>query len=315
MRLDLFFPPLFGEGYSSIIKLLSGNYLQLLDNSFFNTFADQNLSLIIFIAITIFAKVIATSLTIGSGGNGGIIAPSLFIGALTGFFLAHTMRYFGISELNHQNFIVVGMAGVLCGVLHAPLTGIFLIAEITGGYTLIVPLMIVTALSFFISKYFHPNSIYTTALAEKGIKFRSEKEKYFIQQMNVGDLVESDFIVLKPGMTLRQLVEKITHTKRNLFPVVDENKKLVGIITLDDIREVMLDFAAHDIILVNDIMNINFNAVDLNEDINKVIEIFEETQVWNLPVTNNDEYVGFISKSTIFNKYLSAWAKQQKEEI
>ncbi len=310
-----FFPPLFGEGYSSVIKLLSGHHLQLLDNSFFNTFADQNLSLIILIAITILAKVVATSLTIGSGGNGGIIAPSLFIGALTGFFLAHTMSYFGIAELNYQNFIVVGMAGVLCGVLHAPLTGIFLIAEITGGYTLIVPLMIVTALSFFISKYFHPHSIYTTALAEKGIKFRSEKEKYFIQQMNVGDLVESDFIVLKPGMTLRQLVEKITHTKRNLFPVVDEKKKLVGVITLDDIREVMLDFAAHDIILVNDIMNINFNAVDLNEDINRVIEIFEETQVWNLPVTNNDKYVGFISKSTIFNKYLSAWAKQQKEEI
>ncbi|NJD23102.1 MAG: chloride channel protein [Melioribacter sp.] len=310
-----FFPPLFGEGYSSIIKLLAGNYNQLLDNSFFNSFADKDLSLIIFIALIIFTKVIATSLTIGSGGNGGIIAPSLFMGALTGFILAHTMKYFGVAELNYQNFIVVGMAGVLCGVLHAPLTGIFLIAEITGGYTLIVPLMIVTALSFFISKYFHPHSIYTTALAEKGIKFRSEKEKYFNQQLKVGDLVESDFLILKPGTTLKELVKKIPLTKRNLFPVVDEKKKLIGVITLDDIREVMLDFEAHNVILIDDVMNPNFKTINLNEDINKAIEIFEESQLWNLAVTDRDEYIGFISKSNIFNKYISIWAKGQKENI
>ncbi|MCX6168756.1 MAG: chloride channel protein [Ignavibacteriales bacterium] len=309
------FPPLFGEGYTSVIKLLSGNHFSLLENSLFNEFINKDLSLIVFVALMIFTKVIATSLTISSGGNGGIFAPSLFIGALTGFFLAHSLRYFGVAELNSQNFIVVGMAGVLCGVLHAPLTGIFLIAEITGGYTLIVPLMIVTALSFFISKHFHPHSIYTTSLAKKGIKFRSEKEKYFIQQMSVSDLVESDFIIIKPGMTLRDLVEKIPLTKRNLFPVVDDEKKLIGVITLDDIREIMLDYEAYDIILVTDIMVSNFNAIDLNEDINRVIEIFEETQLWNLAVTNNDEYVGFISKSTIFNKYLSVWAKQQKESI
>jgi chloride channel protein, CIC family len=310
-----FLPPLFGEGYSSVITLLAGKQYSLLDNSVFSNFIDKDLSLIIFIALIIFAKVIATSLTIGAGGNGGVIAPSLFVGALTGFFLSHTMRYFGIAQLNNQNFIVVGMAGVLCGVLHAPLTGIFLIAEITGGYTLIVPLMIVTALSFFISKYFHPNSIYTTALAKIGIKFRSEKEKYFIQQMNVSDLVESDFIIIDPGMTLRELVEKIPLTKRNLFPVVDSNKKLLGVITLDDIREIMLDYEAYDVILVNDIMASNFNAIDINEDINRVIEIFEETLIWNLAVTNNDEYVGFISKSSIFNKYISVWARQQKEMI
>jgi len=310
-----FFPPLFGEGYSSIIKLLAGNHKQLLDNSFFNSFADKDLSLIIFLALIIFTKVIATSLTINSGGNGGIIAPSLFMGALTGFILAHTIKYFGVAELNYQNFIVVGMAGVLCGVLHAPLTGIFLIAEITGGYTLIVPLMIVTALSFFISKYSHPHSIYTTALAEKGIKFRSEKEKYFNQQLKVSDLVESDFLILKPGTTLKELVKKIPLTKRNLFPVVDEKKKLIGVITLDDIREVLLDFEAHDVILIDDIMSPNFKAINLNEDINKAIEIFEESQLWNLAVTDSDEYIGFISKSNIFNKYISIWAKGQKEDI
>src|SRR3989339_1314702 len=304
-------PPLYGEGYSTVVDLLKGNQFGLLDGSYFNFLGDINLSLLFVLALIILFKVIATSFTLGSGGNGGIIAPSLFTGAITGFFLAKLFSYLGIVELNHANFLVVGMAGILSGVLHAPLTGIFLIAEITGGYTLIVPLMIVTALSFFISKYFHPHSIYTTALAEKGIKFRSEKEKYFNQQLKVSDLVESDFIIIRPGTTLKELVKKIPLTKRNLFPVVDEKKKLIGVITLDDIREVMLDFEAHNVILVDDIMSSNFKAINLNEDINKAIEIFEETQVWNLAVTNEDEYVGFISKSNIFNKYISVWAKGQ----
>lgn len=308
-------PPLYGEGYSTIINLLAGNYHHILNGSIFNLFSDKELSLIIFAAVIILTKVIATSLTIGSGGNGGIIAPSLFTGALTGFMLAHLTGYFGIAQLNHSNFIVVGMAGILSGVLHSPLTGIFLIAEITGGYVLIVPLMIVTALSFFISKHFHQQSIYTTALAKKGIKFRSEKEKYFIQQMKISDLIETDFITVKPNMTLRSLVDQVTHSKRNLFPVIDDKNKLVGIVTFDDIREVMLDSKVYDIILVYEIMNTDFNEIDLNADINSAIELFENKQIWNLAVTDHDKYVGFISKSNLFNKYITVWAHQQKEQI
>jgi len=276
---------------------------------------NKDISILVFTALIIFTKVLATSLTIGSGGNGGIIAPSLFTGALTGFFLAHLMNFTGITQLNHSNFIVVGMAGVLSGVLHSPLTGIFLIAEITGGYVLVVPLMIVTALAFFISKFFHPHSIYTSSLAERGIKFRSEKEKSFIQHLNLSDLVETDFLNVNPRMTLRELVDKMTHTRRNLFPVLDDEDKLVGVVTLDDIREVILDVEVQDVILVYEIMNRNFEAIDIKTDINHILDIFEEKQIWNLAVTENEKYLGFISKSNIFNKYISEMIKQQKEQI
>ncbi|MDP2038944.1 MAG: chloride channel protein [Ignavibacteria bacterium] len=308
-------PPLYGEGYSTIVELLKGNQFGLIEGTHLNLFSDPNLSLLVVLALAILFKVIATSFTLGSGGNGGIIAPSLFTGAITGFFLAKLVSYLGIVELNHANFLVVGMAGILSGVLHAPLTGIFLIAEITGGYTLIVPLMIVAALSFFISKYFHPDSIYTTALARRGIKFRSEKEKYFIQQTNLEDLIEKDFECISPKQSLRELSKKIAQTKRNLFPVVNEEKSLVGIITLDDIREVMLNSEMYDIILAYEIMNTNFQSVEMNTDVNTVMEIFEKKQIWNLAVTNNGKYVGFISKSNIFNKFISVWAEQHHDDI
>ncbi len=308
-------PPLFGEGYSTVITLLSGHYKDLLTGSIFSSISNPEIALLIFSALIIVTKVIATSLTIDSGGNGGIIAPSLFTGAVAGFFLAHAAAYFGLIQLNHVHFIVVGMAGVLSGVLHAPLTGIFLIAEITGGYVLIVPLMIVTALSLFISRYFHPYSIYTTSLANKGIHFRSEKEKYFVQQLKLNELIEKDFVKIKPYMTFRQLVEQITKTKRNLFPVIDNNEKLVGIVTLDDVREVMIDTEVYDVILVNEVMNTNFESVDISKDVNEVVRIFEEKQIWNLAVTDNNKYVGFISKSNIFNKYISIWAQHKKDDI
>lgn len=313
--LIFFFPTLFGEGYGTIIDLLNNNYGGFLNGSLLNIFKDSNLSLLFILAIVILLKVVATSFTLGSGGNGGIIAPSLFTGAITGFFLAKLMNYLGVVELNHANFLVVGMAGILSGVLHAPLTGIFLIAEITGGYTLIVPLMIVAALSFFISKYFYPDSIYTTTLSRRGIKFRSEKEKYFMHQTTLLDLVEKEFERISPNLSLRELAKKIPLTKRNLFPVVNEKNHLVGIVTLDDIREVMMNSEVYDVILAYEIMNTNFVSVELDTDINKVMEIFEKKQLWNLAVTKNGEYIGFVSKSNIFNKFISVWAEKQQEEI
>ncbi len=309
------FPPLYGEGYSIIITLLKGDYSSILNDSIFGFFPNHNLSLLLFLLMIILFKVIATSITIGSGGNGGIIAPSLFTGAITGFFLAKLLSYLGIVELNYVNFLVVGMAGILSGVLHAPLTGIFLIAEVTGGYTLIVPLMIVTALSFFISKYFQPDSIYTIALTKRGIQFRSEKEKYFVRHTSVIELVEKEFECISPNLSLRELARKIPITKRNLFPVVDSKHHLVGIVTLDDIREVMLNSEVYDIILVSEVMNTNFYSIDVNTDLNKVMEIFEKEKIWNLAVTMDGKYLGFISKSNIFNKFISVWAAEHREEI
>jgi CIC family chloride channel protein len=308
-------PSLYGEGYLSVKNLLTGQFDKILPTDFTLKFIDKDLLLIIFAGLIIITKVIATSLTTSSGGNGGIIAPSLFTGAFTGFFLAHLMQYLGVAELNHSNFIVVGMAGVLSGVLHAPLTGIFLIAEITGGYTLIVPLMIVTALSFFISRYFHPESIYSTPLVKRGIIFRSDKEKYHIQQMKINQIIETDFIVIHPTTSMREIVDKIIHSNRNLFPVVNDSGKLVGIITLNDIREVMLNNDLYDVLVAYEIMNTDFHSIDIDTEINKVLEEFEVNDLWNLAVTENGKYKGFISKSNIFNKYLSSWTNGQIEDI
>ncbi len=313
--LILLFPPLFGEGYSTVVALLAGNNKDILLGSVFQTFLNPDLALIIFAALIILTKVIATALTIGSGGNGGVIAPSLFTGAITGFLLVHILKFFGLAQLNQANFIVVGMAGVLAGVLHAPLTGIFLIAEITGGYALIVPLMIVTAFSFFISKYFNKYSIYTSPLSNRGIDLSSGKEKFSLQNVSIHSLVETDFQKFKPNMKLRDLMDKIQSTKRNLFPVVNDEDKLVGVITLDDVRGVMLNSEIYDVILIYEIMNTNFLTIDINSDINEAINIFEEKQVWNIAVTNNDRYAGFISKSNLFNKYISVWHQRNKEEL
>ena len=313
--LVILFPSLYGEGYIAVKFLLAGQYDKIIPGGFAINFIDKNLALIVIAALIILTKVIATTVTISSGGNGGIIAPSLFTGAFTGFLLAQLVGYLGLANLNHPNFIVVGMAGILSGVLHAPLTGIFLGAEVTGGYKLIVPLMIVTALSYFISRYFHHESIYTAPLVEKGIKFRSEKEKYFIRMIGIRDIIENDFVRVRPEMTLREVMRKIVKSKRNLFPVVDSEEKLLGIITLDDIREVMLNPDVYDVVLAYEIMNTGFNSIDINSELYFALNKFEEDNVWNLAVTENGKYRGFISKSNIFNKYLSSWAKQQAEEI
>ena len=308
-------PPLFGEGYTSVINLLSGKYDLIISNNLLLKFLDKNIAIILFAVVIVFSKAIATSLTLNSGGNGGIIAPALFTGAFTGFVLANVMKYFGIIELNHPNFIGVGMAGILSGVLHSPLTGIFLIAEITGGYKLIVPLMIVSALSFFISRYFHPYSIYTAPLANKGIEFRSEKEKYFIQQINISDLIETDFLRIPPNMTIGNLMKKISSSRRNVFPVVNEKEELLGVITLNDVREVMLYSEVYNVLLAYEVMNPNFYSVELNSDINKILDIFEEQQIWNIAVTKKGKYLGFISKSNLFNKYFSSLSGQESDKI
>jgi CIC family chloride channel protein len=308
-------PPLYGEGYYSIMNLLAGKYNLVINDNFLLSVFDKNISLILFSILILGTKVITTALTINSGGNGGIFAPSLFTGAFTDFVLANLLKYFGVIELIHPNFIAVGMAGILSGVLHSPLTGIFLIAEVTGGYSLIVPLMIVSALSFFISRYFHPHSIYTTPLAIKGIEFRSEKEKHFIQKINTADLVESDFLKIPPNMTMGNLIKMITSTKRNIFPVVDEKEKLLGVITLNDVRELILNTEVYNVLLAYEIMNSQFYTIELDSDINKILDIFEQKHIWNVAVTQKGKYLGFISKSNLFNRYISDLSPQESENL
>jgi len=313
--LIIILPPLFGEGYSTINELLSGHYETITAGSILSGRIDTGLLIIFLSVLIIITKVIATSLTIGSGGNGGIIAPSLFTGGITGFGLAFFLKYFGIVNLNHSNFLVVGMAGILAGVLHAPLTSIFLIAEITGGYILIVPLMIVSAISYFFSKYFNRYSVYTAALAHKGIDIRSEKESYSFQNLTLRSIIETDFHVFSPKMRLRDLVEQIQHSRRNLFPVVNDDGLLIGVVTLDDVREIMMDKEIYDMVLIYEIMNSDFHTIDINTDINTAIKIFQEQLIWNIAVTNEGKYAGFISKSNLFNKYISLWNERRLEEI
>jgi chloride channel protein, CIC family len=307
-------PSLYGEGYSTITELLKGNFGLISHYAPQWDFLNENILLIIWAVIIILTKIAAMSLTIESGGNGGIFAPSVFTGAFTGFLLVQVFTLTGL-QLSHSNFIVVGMAGVLSGVLHSPLTGIFLIAEVTGGYVLFVPLMIVSALSYFISRHFHPNSIYTAPLVEKGIDYRSEQEKYFLKNITVKDLIETDFIPVHPKMTLGELVSKIKLTKRSLFPVTDENNKLVGIVSLNDIKEVMLNEKMYNVMLVYEIMDTNFKEVDIETDVAKVLDLFKEKHLWNIAVTSEGRYTGFISKSNFFNTYMNVWADLKKEEI
>ena len=297
------FPPLYGEGYSSISSLLNGNFTALFSNSLFISVKDNPWLLLLFTALIILLKVIATSVTVGSGGNGGIFAPSLFTGALTGFGLAFFINTTGISNLNIQNFIVVGMAGIMSGVVHAPLTAIFLIAEITGGYILFVPLMIVSALSFFISRYFEPYTIYTKNLAKKGHLFTDNKDSNILKQLNLDQLIETEFVPVLITDTFPTLIEAFTKSKRNFFPVIDKAENFIGIIQLESFKEFMFRPELYDEMKINDFIIKELITIDLYESMETAIGKFEQSNLWNLPVLNGTKYVGFISRSNILSYY------------
>lgn len=305
-------PPLYGEGYYSIGNLLSGNYEHLLDNSLFSGLLDSAWFIILIATIIVFVKIIATSITIGAGGNGGIFAPSLFIGAMTGFIFAYALNLTGLVELTIPNFIVAAMAGALSGVMHAPLTAIFLIAEITGGYVLFVPLMIVSSISFLITKYFEPHSIYMKKLVEKGLHTK-DRDRTVLNRIKLKSILETDFISVIPSDTLGQLVDKIEHSKRNIFPVLDEDGHLQGVISLDNIREVMFHHEQYDKIYVKDLMTKPPCILDINEEMYYVMKKFDAYNSWNLPVTAENKYIGFVSKSTIFTKYRSLLIRQSEQ--
>jgi len=296
------FPPLYGEGYLSVEHLLSSNYEKLLSNSLFSGYIHSAWFILAFASAIVLVKIIATSLTIGSGGNGGMFAPSLFIGAMTGFVFAHTINLLGIASLTEPNFIAAGMAGALSGVIHAPLTAIFLIAEISGGYMLFVPLMIVSSLSYLITRYFEPYSIYMRKLVEKGLHKR-DRDKIVLNKIKLKNMVETDFIHITSLNTLGELVDKITHSKRNIFPVLDEDGHLQGVVLLDSIREIMFHHEKYDIIHVKDLMAQPPCILDVNEEMHDVMKKFDMYNSWNLPVTEENKYIGFVSKSAIFTKY------------
>ncbi len=297
------FPPLFGEGYITVTALLKGSFQDIMNNGIFSGFHDNPWELIITVFAIVMIKPIATALTLGSGGNGGIFAPSLFTGAMAGFGLAFLVNTTGISDLHINNFVAVGMAGIMAGVIHAPLTAIFLIAEITGGYVLFVPLMIVSALSYFISRYFEPYSIYTKKLAQKGHVFTGDKDTNVLRQILLDDLIETEFFPLLITDKFGKLIEAFTNSNRNIFPVVDADKNFIGVIQLDNVKELLFRPEINESLTIGDIVSRDILSIDAGENMEVVMSKLENSNLWNIPVTRNGKYLGFVSRSNVLSFY------------
>jgi CIC family chloride channel protein len=301
--LIFFIPPLFGEGFETINFLLSDSAPELVTGSFIEAYATTEIALILLVLAMIIFKAIASAITIGSGGMGGVFAPSLFMGSALGFVFAKFVNHYFLLGISVSNFSLVSMAGLIAGVLHAPLTAIFLIAEITSGYELFIPLMTVAAISYVSSKYFIPHSLFNLQLAMKGELMTHNKDKAVLMQMQLEKLVEKNFSTITPEMSLGELVKVVANSKRNIFPVVDDSNLFLAIVSLDDIRKVMFDHNLYEKIKVSDLMHEPLGSIKLYDPMDKVMAKFKETGAWNLAVTCHGEYVGFISKSKLFSNY------------
>lgn len=299
-------PPLFGEGYGTINNVLKGNILAIVENNIFNSISDNIYLVILLLLGLILFKIVATSLTFGAGGIGGIFAPTLFTGSLTGYVFALFVNYtnfFG-HKLSLINFAMVGMAGLMAGVLLAPLTAIFLIAEITGGYELFIPLMIVSSISFIITKRYIPHNIYAAQLAKKGELVTHNKDKNVLMFLDTDTLIEKDFITTEPQKTLGELLkENVAKSSRNIYPVLDDKQRFMGIVLLDDVRSVMFDQTMYDKMRVSDVMTSAPEVILSADSTEKVMQKFKESGAWNLPVVKGGIYVGFISKSKLLTAY------------
>lgn len=307
-------PPLFGEGYETVNDLFTGDYNAITENSFLYQFSGNIWIVVAFAVAVVLTKAIAAAVTIGMGGNGGVFAPAVFSGAVMGFIFAITVNMSGLTHLHVADFIAVGMAGIMSGLIKSPLTGIFLVAEITGGYALFVPLMIVSAISYFISYYFEPHSVFTKDLYYKGLWAPShEKDRQILHNLNLEELIERNFTTLKPENTLGQLVKVISNSNRNVFPVIGSQGELKGILLLDDVRELMFKPEKYLTVFVKDLMYPPPTTLDVNEAMESVMDKFERHQAWNLPVLKEGKYQGFVSKSSVFGKYREILQRESED--
>lgn len=298
------FPPLYGEGYGSINSLLNGDPSSIVDGSIFYGDRHDVAFIIVYIGLIILLKGFATSATNGAGGVGGTFAPSLYVGCMTGFFFAYLINNLGFGmDLSVKNFALMGMAGVMSGVMHAPLMGIFLTAEMTGGYELFLPLLIVSTLSYGTIKVFEPYSIYTMRLARRGELLTHHKDKAVLTLLKMHSVIETDFLTVAPEMNLKQMVDTISKSNRNLFPVLDDKQRLLGVVLLDDIRNIMFRPDLYKRMHVSRFMSMPPAKLQLGDSMDHVMKTFDDTGAWNLPVVDGEKYVGFVSKSKIFNSY------------
>jgi len=302
------FPPLWGEGYESINKIFVGDGADLLNNSVFFDWKSEPSVLLLILVMILFSKVFAMSITTASGGVGGIFAPTLFMGALGGYILSLSLNTFFGLHLPHANFALAGMGSLMAGVMHAPLLGIFLIAEITGGYQLLVPLIISATVAYVTITRFEPHSIYAKRLAESGDLVTHHKDKAAMHFMNTKELIETDFEVLSPDLNLGQMTYFIARSKRDIFPVVDENGMMEGMIKMNDIRNLMFEQDLYEKITVRDLMYMPEFFISPNDSIEVIVEKFKSCGRYNIAVLDEGKYVGFISRARVFSVYRDTMA-------
>lgn len=297
------FPTLFGEGYESIKTLSESNPGQLLENTLFSKYKNNDWILLAFIGFTMMLKVFATGITLGSGGNGGNFAPSLFLGSYVGFFFSKFLNLTGLTHLPISNFTMIGMAGILSGLFHAPLTAIFLIAEITGGYDLMIPLMIVASISFAISKRFEKHSLDVKSLARKGHAFTSNKDANILSTLDTNSIIQTDYLTVFPDENLERLVDLISHSNQVIFAVVDTKNQMLGIVHFNNIREIIFNQYRIKFTMVKEIMTAPIDIIYPTDSMEIVMNKFEKSKVVFLPVLKNGKYFGFISKSEALEAY------------
>ncbi len=301
--LMLFFPHLFGEGYEVINGALNGDLFYLHDVGVFSHMNKTFFSFILIMFLTVGLKVVATSVTFGSGGVGGIFAPTLFMGANTGVLFAILINKTGWINVPVKNFALIGMAGLIAGVLHAPLTGLFLIADLSGGYSMFLPLMITATISFLTAKSFEKHSVYTHQLAKRKELLTHDKDQNIMTLMEVNKLIETDFAVISPDATLGELVKVISTAHRNLFPAVDEENNLKGMIKMDDIREIIFQPDKYDKIKVKDLMYMPEYYISPDDSMEDLVEAFKKSGRFNIAVIDKGKYLGFISRANAFTAY------------
>jgi CIC family chloride channel protein len=307
----MIFPPLFGEGYHNLQDILNGDIAALKSETFFSSWLSFPIGMIIFIASLVLMKVVAAGITIGAGGNGGTFAPTMFTGAFLGLFVAFTVNQLGWIHLNVSNFIAVGMAGALSGVMHAPLTAIFLIAEITGGYVLFIPLMIVAAISYIISRLYSPHNMYWHDLIhEKNIN--PDQDHSMLDAIKIESIINKKFTAIHKEMLLRDFYKLLAKSNANIFPVLNVDGGLDGVVWIDQVRKQLFDPELGGSTIA-DVMAVPPAVLDMDEPVSSIMEAFDAVDAWQLPVLSGDRFVGFISKSALLAKYRDEIIKQNRE--
>ncbi|HLN52526.1 MAG TPA: chloride channel protein [Lentimicrobium sp.] len=296
-------PPLYGEGYDMLTDILNGRGDNLFNGSLFYSLKDNAYLFLLFVILVLVFKVIAMSFTTAGGGIGGVFAPSLFMGGVTGFLVARSVNTFKLGLLPESNFALAGMAGVMAAVMHAPLTAIFLIAEITGGYEFFIPLMITSTIAFLTINLYEKHNIYSKRLADKGELITHDKDKAALSRLKINKLVEHNFLTVKPDETLGDLVKTVAKSERNVFPVVDDENNFLGVVFINDIRHIIFNTELYSTTYIRNLMFMPDTIINIDATMEDVAKKFNETSHYNLPVVKNGKYIGFVSRANVFSAY------------